>query len=56
MLTCQFCTHGDLFKPRPDEIEKHGPDVMGCKRLHWEGYTSKKANCEFFHPKIVKVE
>lgn len=48
MLTCQFCIYGDLFNPRPDEIERYGPDVMGCKRLHWEGYTNKRANCEHF--------
>lgn len=53
MLTCQFCRYGDLFNPRPDELEKFGDGVMGCKRPNWEGYTQKTANCDAFFPAIA---
>lgn len=56
MLTCQFCIHGHKFNPRADEIERFGPDVMGCNRPHYEGYTAKTANCEAFYPKLEKPD
>jgi hypothetical protein len=56
MLKCEFCIYGDLFNPRVDELERFGPDVMGCKRPHWEGYTNKQANCEHFHPRFLPAD
>jgi hypothetical protein len=47
-MTCDKCTHGKRFKPRQDEVERYGPDVMGCNRLNWEGYTQPKSTCEAF--------
>lgn len=46
---CENCQYGDHFNARTDEIKRYGPDVMGCKRPNWEGYTKHGSTCEAFH-------
>jgi hypothetical protein len=53
---CMDCFHGRVFKPRADEIERYGVDVMGCQRSGWEGYTGKYSTCEAFYPKPQRTK
>jgi len=47
--TCEHCSQGHRFDARTDEIERYGPDVMGCTRRNFEGYTKHGSTCEAFH-------
>ncbi len=47
---CDNCTFVRRIKPRPDEVEKYGPNVMDCRRYGWEGYTQPEDVCEAFRP------
>jgi len=53
--TCENCQYGDHFNARTDEIDRYGPDVMGCKRPNYEGYTKHESTCEAFC-KIIETE
>lgn len=53
---CDNCLYGNRFDPRPDELDRYGPDVMGCKLPGWEGYTRRWQLCVAWAPRHPKKD